>query len=86
MHDQNLILYQYQTCPFCQKVLRFMQREGIEVELKNTRRDPDARRELIQLGGSSQVPALAIDGRILYESNDIIAWMQANLLEESAAS
>ncbi|MBS4843870.1 MAG: glutathione S-transferase domain-containing protein, partial [Collinsella sp.] len=35
---------------------------------------------LIAVGGKRQVPCLFIDGKPLYESSDIIAWVQENLL------
>lgn len=80
MNQHELVLYQYQTCPFCYRVLSFMQANGVEIPLKDTMRDPDARQELIELGGMGQVPALSIDGKILYESDEIIDWISANLL------
>lgn len=80
MDTNSLTLYQYSTCPFCQKVLRFMSQNGIELPLKDTMMDPDARGELIELGGRGMVPALRIGDEIMYESNDIIAWLQENVV------
>ena len=80
MNRPNLTLYQFPTCPYCQKVLRFMAEHALDIPRKDTRQEPDARTELIQLGGKSQVPALAIDGAILYESDAIIDWLRANLV------
>jgi len=34
--------------------------------------------ELIKIGGKSQVPCLVINGRALYESQDIIKWFDEN--------
>ena len=81
MNRPNLTLYQFPTCPYCQKVLRFMAEHALDIPRKDTRQDPDARAELIQLGGKSQVPALAIDGTILYESDAIIDWLRTNLVD-----
>ena len=80
MDTNSLTLYQYGSCPFCQRVLRFMAQNGIELPLKDTLMDPDARRELIDMGGKGQVPALRIGDEIMYESNDIIRWLQENVL------
>lgn len=77
---QALVLYHYQSCPFCVKVRRYMERQGIELPMKDIRLDPDARRELLEKGGKTQVPALLIDGQILYESDDIIRWMEDHLV------
>ena len=81
MNRPNLTLYQFPTCPYCQKVLRFMAEHALDIPRKDTRQEPDARTELIQLGGKSQVPALAIDGTILYESDAIIDWLRTNLVD-----
>ncbi len=74
----ELTLYYKQTCPYCSKVLHFMQEKDIKVELKSTEND-DNRNELIQLGGKPQVPCLVIKGTAMYESDDIIQWFQENL-------
>ena len=37
-----------------------------------------AEQRLIQEGGKRQVPCLFIDGKPLYESDDIIAWLSQN--------
>ena len=71
---KNLTLYYSATCPFCQKVLRFCDANGIKLDLKSTT-NPEAREELIRVGGKSQVPCLFIDGEPLYESNDIIDFL-----------
>ncbi|MDA1353305.1 MAG: glutathione S-transferase N-terminal domain-containing protein [bacterium] len=76
----NLELYYYESCPFCMKVLRFMSENDIELKLKNTLSDPMAKAELMELGGKTQVPALSIDGRIMYESNDIIDYLMTQFL------
>ena len=86
MNRPNLTLYQFPTCPYCQKVLRFMAEHALDIPRKDTRQDPDARAELIQLGGKSQVPALAIDGAILYESDAIIDWLRTNLVDVDGAT
>ena len=76
--DKDLLLYIMPGCPYCSKVLRFMKERGIEVPLRSTS-EPGARAELIEKGGKFQAPCLFIDGAPLYESDDIIAWLGANL-------
>ncbi len=75
---ENHILYYKPTCPYCVKVLRFMQGAGIECEMRNTL-EPGIAEELIAIGGKRQVPCLVIDGQALYESDDIIAYMKETL-------
>jgi len=70
----SLELYVGYWCPFCQKVLRFMEAQGIEL----VQRDvdvPENRAFLVEHGGKYQVPCLFIDGKALYESDDIIAYL-----------
>ena len=74
----NHILYFKPTCPYCVKVLSFMQRADIECEMRNTL-DADVAAELIAIGGKRQVPCLVIDGKALYESDDIIAYLQTKV-------
>lgn len=78
--SEHHVLYQYDSCPFCRLVRRFLDAEGIEIEMRDTLYDPHARRELIEGGGRSTVPCLRIerDGQVhwLYESRDIIDYLQ----------
>jgi len=46
--------------------------------MKDTRENPAYRDELIKIGGKPQVPCLVIDGKVLYESLDIIEWFKKN--------
>ena len=68
-----------QSCPFCGRVLRYMNDNNIEVPIKDINESPENRQELKEIGGKTQVPCLVIDGKALYESNDIIQWMENNL-------
>lgn len=74
----DLVLYKKDSCPFCQKVLRFMASRGIELPMRDTALELGARDELVEKGGKGQVPCLFIDGRALYESDDIVTWLGKN--------
>lgn len=75
----TLELYYYDECPFCARVLAALRDLGISsVTMRNTRRDPRNREALLALTGRTQVPCLAIDGRPMLESADIVAWLRAN--------
>ena len=71
-------LYYYETCPYCQKVLRAMHELGIEdaIALKNIHRDAEADATLVRVGGKRQVPCLFVDGEPMYESDDIVAYLK----------
>lgn len=75
---QNLILYHFVGCPYCQRVRDYMQQHGIDIPLRDIREVPAFRDELIRIGGKGQVPCLSIDGKALYESLDIIEWLKKN--------
>ena len=73
-----LALYEYPACPFCVKVKRHLRRRGLEIELRNAKKDIVYRKQLVEDGGTLKVPCLRIkqaDGSHiwLYESDDIIA-------------
>jgi glutathione S-transferase len=73
-----LTLYHFESCPFCQKVRRFIKEHGMTIPEKDIKLDSAARDELIGIGGKAQVPCLVIDGVALYESGDIITWLEEN--------
>ncbi|MCL2654297.1 MAG: glutathione S-transferase N-terminal domain-containing protein [Coriobacteriia bacterium] len=69
-------LFYFPECPFCNKVRAYMAAHDIELPLLNAH-EPENEACLIELGGMRQVPALLHDGEILYESDDIIAYLDA---------
>ena len=82
--SQNLVnkitkhykLYQYNACPFCVKVRRFLKKESINIELINAKNDL-FKKKLIQNGGILKVPCLRVESqkkqvKWIYESNEII--------------
>ena len=71
----SLVLYYKPTCPYCQKVLHFMESRDIRITLRDILSNEDALNTLVAIGGKKQVPCLFIDGKPLYESNDIIAYL-----------
>lgn len=87
---QQLALYQFRLCPFCVKVRRAMRRLGLNIELRDALNDPRHKATLIEQGGQYKVPCLAItengQTRWLYESNDIIAWLEARFGKNPALS
>ena len=75
-----LDLFILETCPYCKKVMAFMDETGMKynkVDIKNK----TAEDTLIQLGGKRQVPFLVDRDRNLqmYESDDIIEYLKTIL-------
>jgi len=54
-----------------------MESKGISIPTKSTM-EGNNRSELIAIGGKGQVPCLVIDGKAMYESDDIIVWLGQN--------
>ena len=77
---RRLALYQMETCPFCVKVRRHVQRLGLKIEMRDVKRNREFNKELVREGGQFQVPCLRIeqeDGSVrwLYESDEINAYL-----------
>jgi glutathione S-transferase len=72
-------LYQFKAWPFCVKVRRAIKREGLKIETRDAKNNQQFRQELLEQGGKIKVPCLRIEknGQVewLYESNDIIAYL-----------
>lgn len=74
---QNLKLFTSTYCPYCERVKAFMEEKGITgVEIINIDTDPESRDYLIEKGGKKQVPCLFIDEEPMYESQDIINYLE----------
>lgn len=71
-------LYFFTACPFCQRVLRAIDRLGIKDEFvfKDVRQNQAYRAELAGLVGNTMVPTLNIDGKPMQESADIVAYLE----------
>ena len=73
----KLELFKFDSCPYCQRVLRELERSGrTDVELLDTHENPENQARLVREGGLDQVPCLFVDGKPLYESLDIIDWLK----------
>ena len=74
----ELLLYYFPSCPYCKIVLDCLERLNLEIPMRDTMTEEGAREDLIAIGGKGQVPCLIIDGKPMYESADIINWLEAN--------
>jgi glutaredoxin len=75
----KLELFKKESCPYCQKVLRCLRESGrTDVALLDIVEREDNRERLLREGGKAQVPCLFMDGKPLYESGDIVAWLEQN--------
>lgn len=75
-----LDLYILETCPYCKKVIAFLDDKGIlynKIDIENQTNEET----LIKLGGKRQVPFLVDKDRNIqmYESDDIIEYLKTIL-------
>lgn len=73
--DRALLLYKFDACPFCVRVMRHAEELGVDLDMKDTRAEDGVRDELREKTGGTQVPCLFIDGQPLLESADINRWL-----------
>ena len=74
-----LELYVSEYCPYCKKVMKFLQDNDIDF-IKKDVSDPANFEELVSLGGRDQVPFLNDKKNevLMYESDDIIKYIKNN--------
>lgn len=78
----KLELYKKDACPYCRRVMSYIEQSGrTDVEYKDIIESDENRRRLVEVGGKQQVPCLFIDGDPLYESMDIINWLEGHAPE-----
>ncbi len=70
----DMVLYYKPSCPYCVKVLAYMQDQDIAMEMRNTM-EPGVVDDLMALTGKTQVPCLVISGVPMLESDDIIMYL-----------
>ena len=75
---RELVLYKFDTCSFCIRVMRVIDETGVDVTFRDTHGDPEARAYLAERTGRTTVPCLFIDDIPLHESRDIAAWLYAH--------
>lgn len=78
MTFDNMYLFVKPGCPYCMKVDRFLDQAGIQMEHRSVA-DPANAQALREIGGKVQSPCLIIDGKAMYESDDIIAYLRGLL-------
>ena len=74
-------LYHYEGCPFCHLVRDVIDELGLEVELRDTLRNPAFRQELFEVRGRGTVPVLQLtdrEGEVRWmpESRDIVRYLR----------
>lgn len=75
----TLELFKKESCPFCRKVMNYIDEAGrTDIVYRDIIEDKANADTLVKVGGKFMVPCLFIDGEPMYESMDIIEWLQAH--------
>ena len=67
---RTLVLYQFQTCPFCIKVRKEMHGLALPIARRDAQHNAQNRAELLQGSGATKVPCLRIT-----EANGSVRWL-----------
>lgn len=79
MKSPELDLYYFDACPYCQRVLKVIDKHNIKVNYMDIYGDLKYLQKLTLITGKKTVPCLFIDGDPMHESMDIINWLESNL-------
>ena len=82
----NVVLYQMQGCPFCDKVRRFVEDNGLQayVEYRDIEKDNEAYAELQGYIHKSLEPCLIVDNCPIVGSDEVIHELRALFLTSKA--
>ncbi len=72
-----LELYVMDTCPYCRKVMNYLEEQNIKYEKKEIG-NSENHRKLLEIGGIDQVPFMVDKNNKMYESDDIINYIKNN--------
>ncbi len=84
MSMKGLSLYHFESCPFCERVRKALERLGLDIELRDIEKNSDFYDELVAATGRRTVPCLRTEdsaGDIdwMHESADIIHHLEENV-------
>ena len=78
--EVRLALYMTERCPYCWVVFRAAERLGVNFEYRNILADSTHLSDLVTLTGRRTVPCMLIDNKPMFESSQIVAWLDENFL------
>ena len=78
MKTPRLELYYFDSCPYCQRVLKTISQLSLKITFLDIYQDVTNMEKLTYITGRKTVPCLFIDGQPMHESADIINWLTEN--------
>jgi glutaredoxin-like YruB-family protein len=65
-------VYSTPTCPWCKKVKKFLEDNGVEYQDLNVAEDKAAREEMISKYHQLTVPTISVDGEVIVGFNEAL--------------
>lgn len=69
--SKNVLIYTFETCPYCIRAKRLLSRNNIEFEEINITNDEDKLNELEKKTGIGTVPQIFVDGNFIGGCDDL---------------
>ncbi|MCR1900112.1 glutathione S-transferase N-terminal domain-containing protein [Irregularibacter muris] len=60
-------------------MMDIIEKENLDIEIINLSKQREYISTILEIGGKMQVPMLSIDGKGMYESMDIMNWIEENI-------
>jgi glutaredoxin len=79
MSAPKLDFYYFEACPYCQRVISVIEKHKIQVNWMDIHKDSANTKKLQSDTGRTTVPCMYIDGKPMFESLDIMKWIESNL-------
>ena len=58
----KVLVFSFESCPYCQKLKRYLDSRGVEYEVRDIELDEEAAKECLKISGDLTVPVTTIDG------------------------
>ena len=72
-----IVLYQFESCPYCQKVEKKLEKLELEYRVEEVPRARSERNVIKELSGQIKVPVLEdSDGTVVYDSSEIVSYLE----------
>jgi len=71
-----LELYQFEECPYCVMVRKWLSDHGIGYIIHNVPKERSKRKEVIEVSGQPLVPVLVDGDVVLDDENDILDYLK----------
>ncbi len=68
----EIVLHQFEDCPYCRKVRRALNKKGLSYTIVPTPKERKDRTEVYRLSGQYKVPVATFEGEAVWGSDKIV--------------